>query len=101
MSFTSFITKLFGNKSTRDLKEIEPIVKQIEALEPEVKNLTVDQLRDRIAEIRADIKQATSAEKEENDRLRLEVEELPFDERQPVWDKIDRNAEMKCLAYIA
>jgi len=91
MSFTSFITKLFGNKSTRDLKEIEPIVKQIEALEPEVKSLTIDQLRDRIAEIRADIKQATSAEKEENDRLRLEVEELPFDERQPVWDKIDRN----------
>ena len=78
MSFTSFITKLFGNKSTRDLKEIEPIVKQIEALEPEVKSLTIDQLRDRIAEIRADIKQATSAEKEENDRLRLEVEELPF-----------------------
>ena len=64
MSFTSFITKLFGNKSTRDLKEIEPIVKQIEALEPEVKSLTIDQLRDRIAEIRADIKQATSAEKE-------------------------------------
>lgn len=45
MSFASFITKLFGNKSTRDLKEIEPIVKQIEALEPEVKALTIDQLR--------------------------------------------------------
>jgi len=91
MSFTSFITKLFGNKSTRDLKEIEPIVKQIEALEPEVKSLNIDQLRDRITEIRADIKKAVSAEQEENERLRLEVEELPFDERQPVWDKIDRN----------
>ena len=61
MSLTSFITKLFGNKSTRDLKEIEPIVRQIEALEPEVKALTIDQLRERISDIRADIKQAISA----------------------------------------
>ena len=78
MSFSSFITKLFGNKSTRDLKEIEPIVRQIEALEPEVKALTIDQLRERISDIRADIKQAISQEQEENDRLRVEVEDLPF-----------------------
>ncbi|WP_297063228.1 preprotein translocase subunit SecA [uncultured Duncaniella sp.] len=91
MSFQSFLTKIFGNKSTRDLKEIEPIVKKIEALEPEVKQLTIDQLRERIDNVRADISQAISAEKEENERLRLEVEELPFDQRQPVWDKIDRN----------
>ncbi|MDE6123380.1 MAG: preprotein translocase subunit SecA, partial [Duncaniella dubosii] len=91
MSFQSFLTKIFGNKSTRDLKEIEPIVKKIEALEPEVKQLTIDQLRERIDNVRADISQAISAEKEENERLRVEVEELPFDQRQPVWDKIDRN----------
>ncbi|WP_285799255.1 preprotein translocase subunit SecA [Duncaniella freteri] len=94
MSFTSFITKLFGNKSTRDLKEIEPIVKQIEALEPEVKKLTIDQLRDRISDIRTDIRNAVAPQKEENDRLKIEVEELPFDERQPVWDKIDRNEKI-------
>ena len=91
MSFQSFLTKIFGNKSTRDLKEIEPIVKKIEDLEPEVKQLTIDQLRERIDNVRADISQAISAEKEENERLRIEVEELPFDQRQPVWDKIDRN----------
>ena len=28
MSFLSFLTKIFGDKSTRDLKEIEPIVKK-------------------------------------------------------------------------
>ena len=94
MSFASFITKLFGNKSTRDLKEIEPIVKQIEALEPEVKALTIDQLRERITDIRADIMAAVAPQREENDRLKVEVEELPFDERQPVWDKIDRNEKI-------
>ncbi len=91
MSFTSFITKLFGNKSTRDLKEIEPIVRQIEALEPEVKAMTIDGLRDKITEIRNDIKAATAPLSDENADIRAKVEELPFDERQPLWDKIDKN----------
>ncbi len=41
--------------------------------------------------MRNDIRRAISAEQEENARLKVEVEELPFDERQPVRDKIDRN----------
>lgn len=60
MSFVSFITKLFGNKSTRDLKEIEPIVRQIEELGPQVKELTIDGLRDAITDIRNDIKTAVA-----------------------------------------
>ncbi len=94
MSFQTFLTKLFGNKSTRDLKEIEPIVKQIEALGPEVKQLSIDQLRERIQAVRDDIKEATRTPREENERLRTEVEELPFDKRQPVWDKIDQNEKL-------
>ena len=58
---------------------------------PEVEQLTIDQLRERIDNVRADIRQSIAAEQEENERLKVEVEELPFDERQPVWDKIDRN----------
>ena len=88
MSFQSFLTKLFGNKSTRDLKEIEPIVRKIEALEPEMKGLTIDQLRERIQNVRADIKQSISSREEENARLKIEVEELPFDERQPILSLI-------------
>ena len=91
MSFVSFITKLFGNKSTRDLKEIEPIVRQIEELGPQVKELTIDGLRDAITDIRNDIKTAVAPFEEENAKIRLEVEDLPFDERQPLWDKIDKN----------
>ena len=99
MSFTSFITKIFGNKSTRDLKEIEPIVKAIEALGPEVEQLTIDQLRGRIQSVRDDIKAATAPFETENAELRVKVEELPFDERRPIWDKIDAN-EKKILDTI-
>ncbi len=59
-----------------------------------MKQLSIDQLRERIQAVRDDIKQSVSAPQEENSRLRLEVEELPFDQRQPVWDTIDRNEKL-------
>ncbi|MCM1520387.1 MAG: preprotein translocase subunit SecA [Lachnoclostridium sp.] len=91
MSFLSFLTKIFGNKSQRDLREIEPIVKKIEEMGLQLKDLSNDELRARITAVREDIKAATEPFETENAKIRLEVEELPFDQRQPLWDKIDRN----------
>ena len=91
MSVTSILSKLFGNKSDRDLREIKPIVDKIEALSEELKSLTPDQLRQKIAEVRADIRQAVAADEEAADRKRLEIETLPIDKRQPLWDEIDRH----------
>lgn len=45
MSFISVLNKIFGNKSQRDLKEIQPIVNEINALGPKMKELTNDELR--------------------------------------------------------
>ncbi len=91
MSFNSFITKIFGNKSQRDLKEIRPIIDKIKALGPEMQALTTDELRQRITAVREDILQATAADEEAIKRKKIEVEELPFDQRQPLWDEIDRH----------
>ena len=91
MSVTSILSKLFGNKSDRDLREIKPIVDKIEALSEELKSLTPDELRQKIAEVRADIRQAVAADEEAADRKRLEIETLPIDKRQPLWDEIDRH----------
>ena len=55
MSFTSFLSKRFGNKSQRDLREIQPIVDKINALRPEMEAKTPDQLRANIDSVRADI----------------------------------------------
>ena len=62
MSLTSILSKFFGNKSQRDLKEIQPIVDKINALGPEMQSLTVDQLRERIDLLRADIASAIKAD---------------------------------------
>ena len=91
MSFNSFITKIFGNKSQRDLKEIRPIIDKIKALGPEMQALTTDELRQRITAVREDIRQATAADEKAIKQKKIEVEELPFDQRQPLWDEIDRH----------
>ena len=99
MSFTSFLSKLFGNKSQRDLKEIMPIVDKIKALGPKMESLSNDELRDAINQVRQSIAESTSKFENSNKELRAKVEELPFDERQPIWDEIDAN-EKKILDII-
>ena len=42
MSVLSFLGKIFGNKSQRDLKEIQPIIDKINAIGPTLKDLTND-----------------------------------------------------------
>ncbi len=99
MSFTSFLKKVFGDKSSRDLKAIAPILQQIKDKIPEVQKLDNDGLRHAIDAVRADIAAAT---KEDNDaiaQLREEVESLAFDKRQPLWDRIDAH-EKKILDII-
>ncbi|MDE5930147.1 MAG: preprotein translocase subunit SecA, partial [Muribaculaceae bacterium] len=91
MSFINVLSKLFGNKSQRDLKAIMPIVEKIKAKGPELQNLTLDELRGRIDAVRADIDAATKADADEIASLKAEIETLPYDQRQPLWDKIDKH----------
>ncbi len=91
MSFTSLLSKLFGNKSQRDLKEIQPIVDKIKALSPKVQAMTVDELRGQIDGVRADIAAAIKPDEDAIAELKAKVETLPFDERQPLWDEIDKH----------
>ena len=99
MSFVTVLKKLFGDKSTRDLKAIQPILAKIKEQMPEVEKLDNDGLRARINGVRADIAEATKADNEAIAKLRTEVEALPFDQRQPLWDQIDAH-EKKILDII-
>ena len=91
MSFNSFLSKIFGNKSQRDLKEIQPIVNKIKALGPQMKELSNDQLRDAISAVRADIKSAINEDEQAIATTKEKIETLPFDKRQELWDEIDRH----------
>ncbi len=99
MSFLSVLKKIFGDKASRDNKALEPIVKKIEAIEPEIQKLSNDELRAKIDEVRTQIAEKTAQYEEDNARMKAEIETLPFDQRQPLWDKIDAN-EKKILDTI-
>jgi len=48
----NFLTKVFGSKNERELKQIQPLVEKINALEPEVQALQDEQLKARSGEFR-------------------------------------------------
>jgi len=48
----NFLTKVFGSKNERELKQIQPLVEKINALEPEVQALQDEQLKARTTEFR-------------------------------------------------
>ena len=48
----SIVTKLFGTRSSREVKKIMPLVEKIEGLEEEYRKLTDQQLKDKTAEFK-------------------------------------------------
>ena len=48
----SIVTKLFGTRSSREVKKIMPLVAQIEALEPEYRRMTDEQLKAKTAQFK-------------------------------------------------
>ena len=60
MGFNEFIGKLFGNKATRDMKEIKPWVDKIKAVYPEIAKLSNDELRAKTVELKKYISESAS-----------------------------------------
>ena len=61
MSFLDSVLKVFvGDKSKKDVKEIQPIVDKIKALEKEFEALSLDELRGKTAAFRKKIAEATA-----------------------------------------
>src|SRR5687767_8134988 len=75
MSFDKLLTKVFGSSNQRFLKTVQPIVEQINALEPEIKKLSDEQLRARTAEFKERVQREVAAitDKEELKRREREV----------------------------
>lgn len=90
MSFTGFLSKIFGDKSSRDRKLLQPLVDRINAIGPDLKPLTNDELRARIDAVRADIDGATAEDRKAIEEARATIETLPVDQRQHLWVEIDR-----------
>ena len=89
MGLSDILKSMFGNKSTRDLKKIMPIVNQIKAIYPEIDALDHDQLRQRTADIRQLLNDSVQDKRDEINRIKAEIETLDYEEREPLWKKVD------------
>jgi preprotein translocase subunit SecA len=90
MDFIQLITKIFGNKSTRDMKAIQPLVEEVKAIYPKIEALDNDALRARAQELKAQVQAAGAEQKKQIAELKAKVEELPLEERSDYFAKIDK-----------
>ena len=90
MGFNNLLKSLFGDKSTRDMKQIQPIVEKVKAAYPEIKALTNDQLRERTKELQKQLQDAVANEKEQIKGLKSKIEDTPIDEREEIFNQIDK-----------
>ncbi|NCA80515.1 MAG: preprotein translocase subunit SecA, partial [Sphingobacteriia bacterium] len=90
MGFNEFMSKLFGNKAQRDLKELMPILEKIKAAYPQIEQLDNDGLRGQTIAIKAKIADTVQADKDRIAELRAGIETMDIDEREKIYTEIDK-----------
>ncbi|MCR5366033.1 MAG: preprotein translocase subunit SecA [Prevotella sp.] len=90
MNFNKLLRSLFGDKATRDMKLIQPVVEQVKAAYPAIQQLDNDALRQRTKEIQRQVQESAKEQKEEIEKLKATIEDTPIDERADIFAKIDK-----------
>jgi len=90
MGFNDILSKLFGNKSQRDLREVQPYLTKIKEIYPSIQALSNDELRAKSESLKQKIREYTAAERTEIETLKANVEELDLEAREEVWNKVDK-----------
>ena len=90
MDINKFLSKLLGNKSTRDMKLIQPWVEKVKAAYPSIQELDNDALRAKTQEIRQTIQHSADDIKAKIDEVKAKVEETPLEDRELLFNQIDK-----------
>ena len=90
MNFNSILSALFGNKSTRDRKLIQPLVEKVKEAYPAIQALSNDELRAKSREIQAYVQNSVINQKKQIAELKEKIEQTPIDEREPIFNQIDK-----------
>ncbi len=90
MGFNEFISKLFGNKASRDMREIQPWVNKVKAVYPQISALSNDELRAASAALKAKIQGSVTAQRAKIAELKAGIEEIELEKREAVFNQIDK-----------
>ena len=90
MDINKLLSKIFGNKSTRDMKEIQPWVEKIKKAEPAIQALDNDGLRAKTQELKNIIQSSANDIKEKITEFKGKIEDTPIEDREPIFSQIDK-----------
>ena len=90
MGFNEFISKIFGNKASRDMKEIQPWVEKVKAVYPEIRKLSNDELRAKTQELKQIIKNSAVEENKKIEELKATIEDTELEKREAIFSQIDK-----------
>ncbi len=107
MSFASVIGKLFGSKSERDYKSVKPILDKILAVYPQIDALSHDELRERSAALKQQLREVEEPFEQRIAQIREELSrDIPVSEKEKLSGESDKlvkeedEAIEKCLDSI-
>ena len=90
MDINKIIGKLFGNKSTRDMKLIQPIVEQVKEAYKTIDQLNNDELRAKTKELQQKIQHSADDLKAKIEELKAKIEDTPLEDRELIFNQIDK-----------
>ncbi len=94
MGIAKFLSNLFGTKSDRDIKDIQPIVAAIKAEYERITRLSNDELRNESSLLKLKIRNYIKEEEDEIVALREKAEEVDLEESEAIFDRIDKLVEI-------
>ncbi len=90
MNFNKILKSLFGDKSSRDMKLIQPLVEKAKALSSKVEAMSNDELRQRTKELQQQVQTSATEQKNKIAELKATIENTPIDERADIFAQIDK-----------
>ncbi len=90
MGLNKLLKSLFGDKSSRDLKLIQPLVDKVKKAYPEIQALSNDELRQKTKEIQQYVQSSADEQKKKIEELKATIEDTPLDEREAIFNQIDK-----------
>ncbi|MBB3186593.1 preprotein translocase subunit SecA [Microbacter margulisiae] len=90
MGFNEFLSKMFGNKSQRDLREILPVVEKVKEAYEVISKLSNDEVRRRTQAIREEIQTYVAEENNRIAELKATIESESLEKRDKIYDEIDK-----------
>jgi len=89
-NLNAFLSSIFGNKASRDYKEIKPIVDQVLAVEPQIQALSTDEVRAKVDEIKTYLQDSVKDLRAKIEEINEQIKTTDIDRRQPLFDQIDK-----------